>query len=131
MIELHPHITAADIAYQLMKQEAKALETNELLDEIMYLLKIDLEDAQTRSTLYTSLNLDPRIVFLGKGLWGIRDWSAAAITAATSMPDLLPAEKSYQPKADDYLWDEEEDDTDDEQDILVPDEDPEKYGLNS
>jgi len=41
-------------------------------------------------------------------------------------PDLLPSEKHYQPKAEDYIWDDEAEDEDEEkeeeQEIIEPPE---------
>lgn len=116
MIEYKAHMTPADVAYQLMKEETRAMESRDLIEAVIQIMDLPADDPQVKSMVYTGINLDPRMVFLGKGIWGIRDWSPMAVAAATTMPDLLPGEKSYQPKPVDYLWDDEDDsDEDDEE----------------
>ncbi|MCL2497354.1 MAG: DNA-directed RNA polymerase subunit delta [Symbiobacteriaceae bacterium] len=116
-MNMQPHQTPAEIAYQFMKREAKAMQARDLIDTVIRYMGMDVEDIRVKAKVYTSINLDPRLAFLGKGIWGIRDWSPKAIEEATSMPDLLPGEGSYQPKAGDYqyLWDDEDADDDDEE----------------
>jgi len=110
-----------------MRNEARAMMARDLIDSVIRIMELDPEDSQVKAKVYTSINLDPRMAFLGKGIWGIRDWSPTAIEAATSIPDLLPGEGSYQPKAGDYLWDDDEADEDDEEEqAQTTEEDPEE-----
>ena len=131
MLVITTRTTPADVAYQLMKQEVRAMHARDLIEAVATALQWDKDDPATKAKVYTSINLDPRLAFLGKGVWGIRDWSATDTEAATAMPDLLPGEGSYQPKAGDYLWDDDEDDDEDEEEQQpASDEEPEEpiYG---
>jgi DNA-directed RNA polymerase subunit delta len=115
MITVPPHASPSDVAYLLMKQEHKAMNVLDLIDAVISLMNLDGSDANVKARVYTAFNLDPRLTFIGKGIWGIRDWSPGSMDNLASMPDLLPAEGSYQPKAGDYLWDDEEDDEEGEE----------------
>jgi len=130
-IEQTIHQTPADVAYALMRKEARAMLGRDLIDAVIKILEMDPEDSLVKARVYTSINLDPRLAFLGKGIWGIRDWSPTAIEAATSMPDLLPGEGSYQPKAGDYLWDDDEVDEDDEEEQIPAQEEEPEEAMNN
>ena len=124
------HMSPADVAYELMKAQTRAMAARDLVDNVIELMDLDREDPAVKAQVYTTINLDPRLVFLGKGIWGIRDWSPTAVAAATSMPDFLPREENYQPKPDDYLWDDEIDgdelDSEEEDTTASPDEEEEE-----
>ena len=107
VVVVGPHMSPADVAYELMKAQTRAMAARDLVDCVIELMTLDNEDPAVKALVYTGINLDPRLVYLGKGIWGIRDWSPTAVAAATSMPDFLPREENYQPKPDDYLWDDE------------------------
>ena len=121
--------TAGDVAYQLMKNEARAMPARDLIDSVIGIMGLDIEDTLTKARVYTSINLDPRLVFLGSGVWGIRDWSVTVSELAKreAMPDLLPGEASYQPKAHEYSRsreDEDDEDISEEESLVVGEEDP-------
>ncbi len=98
-----------------------AMAVKDLINRIIEIKGLNPEKrGQIMSKIYTAINLDHRFAYMGKGIWGLKEWSPKV--AAAAMPDILPGEKSYQPKPDDYLWDEEEEDEveEDEEGLLVP-----------
>jgi len=88
--------------------------SRELMAQVIAVKGISTADtARAMSRIYTALNLDSRFSFKGNGLWGLRDWKGEA--PKKHDPDLLPSEKHYQPKAEDYIWDDEADNDEDEE----------------
>jgi len=63
---------------------------------------------------------------MGKGIWGLKDWAPATLKAT---PHALPGDREYQPKHDDYIFDDEDnDEPDDESELLIPvDDDDEVF----
>ncbi len=107
------NISETDIAFQLL-QNGVTMTSRELMAQVIAIKGISTADtARAMSRIYTALNLDSRFSFKGDGLWGLRDWKGEA--PKKHDPDLLPSEKHYQPKAEDYIWDDEADDDEDEE----------------
>ncbi|MCE5197003.1 MAG: DNA-directed RNA polymerase subunit delta [Negativicutes bacterium] len=107
------NLSETDIAFQLL-QNGVTMTSRELMAQVIAVKGISTADtARAMSRIYTALNLDSRFSFKGNGLWGLRDWKGEA--PKKHDPDLLPSEKHYQPKAEDYIWDDEADNDEDEE----------------
>lgn len=104
-----------EIAYQLLLNQPK-MSIKDLVKQIMEIKGIASTDqAKVMARIYTSLTQDTRFSFKGEGQWGLRDWKGEM--PVKSEPSLLPSEKHYQPKAQDYIWDDEAEDEDDEEEL--------------
>lgn len=116
-------LSEADVAYQILRQRKEPLHYRELITATLENMGQDSAISGTRlAQIHTEINLDNRFDFLGKGMWGLQIWAAKPITRDDA--DELN-ERRYQPKASDYIWDEDEleDDEDDEEGCLIADED--------
>jgi len=115
MIGKNPNknLNETDIAFQLL-QSGITMTSRELMAQVIAIKGISTADTpRAMSRIYTVLNLDSRFSFKGNGLWGLRDWKGEV--PKKHDPDLLPSEKHYQPKAEDYIWDDEANDDEDEE----------------
>ena len=115
MIGKNPNknLNETDIAFQLL-QSGITMSSRELMAQVIAIKGISTADTpRAMSRIYTALNLDSRFSFKGEGLWGLRDWKGEA--PKKHDPDSLPSEKHYQPKAEDYIWDDEANDDEDEE----------------
>lgn len=107
------NLSETDIAFQLL-QNGITMTSRELMAQVIAAKGISTADTpRAMARIYTALNLDSRFSFKGDGLWGLRDWKGEA--PKKHDPDLLPSEKHYQPKAEDYIWDDEADEDVDEE----------------
>lgn len=113
-------MSEAEVAYLLLRNASMAMAAKDLINRIIEVKGLNPEKrGQIMSRIYTAINLDHRFIYMGKGIWGLKEWSPKV--AAAAMPDILPGEKNYQPKPDDYLWDEEEEEVEEDEDgLLVP-----------
>ena len=114
-------LSETDIAYQILREHKAPMHYRELIIAVLDRMGQDTAISGSRlAQIHTEINLDSRFDFLGKGMWGLQAW---APKPANRSVNAGPNERSYQPKAADYLWDEEEDkDLDDEEDCLIPDD---------
>lgn len=110
-----------DIAYEVLKQRKSPMHYKELIGAVLEQMGLDPTNPGNRLVqIHTEINLDSRFAFLGKGLWGLTAWSPKQNRPVAAADG--PKERSYQPKPSDYLWEEDSEDQDDEEDLLVPDD---------
>ena len=119
-------LSETDVAYQILRERKEPIHYRELITAVLERMGQDTAISGTKlAQIHTEINLDSRFDFLGKGLWGLQAW---APKPASKLGSDGPNERSYQPKAADYLWDEEADEDleEDEDECLVPDEEEEE-----
>lgn len=105
-------LSETDIAYQILREHKAPLHYRELITAVLEQMGEGSAISGSRlAQIHTEINLDSRFDFLGKGMWGLQAW---APKTASRVSTGEPNESSYQPKAIDYLWDEEEEDLDDD-----------------
>jgi len=111
-----------DIALRLLRTRRQAIHYKELIEAVLLERSDVAPSSEQMAYILTQINLDARFVHMGKGIWGLRDWAPAN---HRSTPLVIPGD--YQPKAGDYIFDEEQDDDlDDESELIVllePEED--------
>ena len=111
------NLKETEIAYQLLLVNQK-MTIKELAGEIIATKALSMGDLpKIMARVHTALTKDTRFAFKGEGQWGLRDWKG-------EMPvqnefSLLPSERHYQPKAQDYIWDEDEEDEDEEEELTT------------
>lgn len=122
-----PRETVAEIALRLLRERRQTMHYKDLVHYILSERnESDKATPELIAHVLTQVNLDARFIHMGKGIWGLRDWAPATLKA---IPHVLPGEREYQPKHDDYIFEEEDvDEPDDESELLVPvDEDEEAF----
>lgn len=105
-----------DTALRLLRERRQATHYKELIQSVIAERGTAAANPAEMAHILTQINLDARFIHMGKGIWGLRDWAPAN---HKTTPLVIPGD--YLPKADDYIFDEEQaDDLDDESELLVP-----------
>lgn len=111
-----------DLAVEVLRARQTPMHYRELIAQVLERMGERPENPGARlAQIHTEINLDSRFVFIGKGMWGLASWSPK--TNRLSAP--VPNERNYQPKAADYVWEEDQEEEDDESECLVPADDEE------
>lgn len=65
-----------DIAYQILKESGEAIYFRELINQVLAIKARPVHSvAHAISEIHTQINMDSRFSHLGKGMWGLADWS--------------------------------------------------------
>lgn len=63
-----------DIAYRILKSKGEPVYFRDLIGQVLSVTSIHGNDlGHQMSAVHTELNLDNRFVFLGKGMWALRE----------------------------------------------------------
>ncbi|MBS3950814.1 MAG: DNA-directed RNA polymerase subunit delta [Peptococcaceae bacterium] len=122
-----PRETIAEIGLRLLRERRQTVHYKDFVDFILRERnEIDKATPEIIAHVLTQINLDARFIHMGKGVWGLKDWAPATLKATLHV---LPGDREYQPKHEDYIFDEEDTDSpDDESELLVPvDDDEEEF----
>jgi len=78
---INPSLSEVDIIYQVLKGSAdhQGKKLKELLQAVFQIKGWSMDDHQKMAAIHTQLILDNRIVNLGQGLWGLKEWSQAKV----------------------------------------------------
>ncbi|HHW98657.1 MAG TPA: DNA-directed RNA polymerase subunit delta [Firmicutes bacterium] len=114
-------LSVTDVAYQILREHKAPMHYRELIIAALERMGEDTAIPGARlAQIHTEINLDSRFDFLGKGMWGLQAWTSKSASKDTGDG---PSERRYQPKAADYMWDEEEEEElEDEEDGFIPDD---------
>ncbi|HHY96147.1 MAG TPA: DNA-directed RNA polymerase subunit delta [Firmicutes bacterium] len=85
--------TAADIACDLLRAQQRPLHFRELCEAILRRRVEEGYEPVHLARIYTDLNLDHRLVFLGDGSWGLREWHHQRVTRSLPAHSARPARK--------------------------------------
>ncbi|QGG47076.1 DNA-directed RNA polymerase subunit delta [Heliorestis convoluta] len=79
--ELGRRFSEAEQLVQVLREKGEALHFRELIAEVLKKKGHEdpSNDVRAVARLYTQMNLDMRFVFLGDGLWGLRNWSEKGV----------------------------------------------------
>lgn len=115
-------VTEPDVAYQILREQKAPMHYRDLIAAVLERMGQDTAISGSRlAQIHTEINLDSRFDFLGKGMWGLQAWAPKPAARRSGADG--PNERSYQPKAADYLWDEEEpEDIEEDEDGFIPDD---------
>ena len=102
--------TEADIAYEILTDQAGPLHYRQLTEEVLRRLEISQEASRIAAVL-TQINLDTRFSFLGNGEWGLKTWETAQTAKRTPA---AAANKAAAEEEDELELDMEEDSAEEE-----------------
>ncbi|HEX3031436.1 MAG TPA: DNA-directed RNA polymerase subunit delta, partial [Bacillota bacterium] len=72
-------MSVADIAYRILKSKGEPVYFRDLIGQVLSVKSIQGSDlGHQMSAVHTELNLDNRFVFLGKGMWALRELNLGA-----------------------------------------------------
>lgn len=76
---VNPKMTVADIAYRILKLKGEPVYFRDLISEVLSIKPVHGVDlGHQMASVHTELNLDNRFVFLGGGMWSLREINAPA-----------------------------------------------------
>ncbi|GGM32814.1 hypothetical protein GCM10011351_18560 [Paraliobacillus quinghaiensis] len=68
-------LSMINLATMILEKENKAMPYQEIYDQVVTLKNYnDVEKQEFLAQFYTDLNIDGRLLSIGSGLWGLRDW---------------------------------------------------------
>lgn len=80
----------ADAAYEILVSAGHAMNYRELCEAVLARFPMpQFEKARALAAVYTDINLDMRLVYMGDGNWGLREWAPAAATRSTPLTTKL------------------------------------------
>lgn len=75
-MELNAKMSEVDLAYGILYNSGKPLYYKELIEKILDIRPVEGKDVgHIMAAVHTEINLDYRFVHLGKGIWGLKEWS--------------------------------------------------------
>lgn len=119
--------SAADLAYDALKQHGEAMHYKDLIQVILASNEFAAEDVgRLKAQIHTEINLDSRFDHQGGGQWALREWSyrgGKVITIKTDRPAARPPSRTRLVLEDEFgagdaSDDATEDDADSEEDVL-------------
>lgn len=76
MTELIKQVSEVELAYQILQKIGKSMYFRELITEVLELKGRRIHSlAHAISEVHTQINMDSRFVHMGKGMWGLVEWS--------------------------------------------------------
>ncbi|MDI6823414.1 MAG: DNA-directed RNA polymerase subunit delta [Bacillota bacterium] len=85
--------STVDIACQVLREMGRPMHFRELCDEIMRRRQEAGSDNLHLARIYTDLNLDHRLTYLGEGNWGLREWQRQRISRSLATQLVRPVRK--------------------------------------
>jgi DNA-directed RNA polymerase subunit delta len=80
---INPKLSEADIAYQILKMDGQGKNFRELMQQVLTIKGIPAENPQLMASLHTQITLDNRFIFMGQGVWGLKEWSQSKVVRRT------------------------------------------------
>lgn len=74
-LQVDSHMSEADLAHAILKANGAPLYFLELFEEVMAIKSSPGKNREhIMAGIHTELNLDGRFFYVGKGVWGLREW---------------------------------------------------------
>lgn len=85
--------STGDIACEILRARNRPMHFRELCDEVLRRRQEAGYDTLHVARIYTDLNLDHRLTYLGEGNWGLREWQRQRITRSLASQFTRPVRK--------------------------------------
>jgi DNA-directed RNA polymerase delta subunit len=85
--------SAGDIACEVLRQHNRPMHFRELCEEVLRRRQEAGYDTLHLARIYTDLNLDHRLTYLGDGNWALREWQRQRITRSVASQPPRPIRK--------------------------------------
>ncbi|MFZ5768030.1 MAG: DNA-directed RNA polymerase subunit delta [Bacillota bacterium] len=85
--------STVEIACEALRERNRPMHFRELCDEIVRRRQEAGYDTLHVARIYTDLNLDHRLIYLGEGNWGLREWQRQRISRSLASQVLRPVRK--------------------------------------
>jgi len=76
MTEMMKQVSEVELAYKILQKTGKSMYFRDLITEVLELKGRRIHSlAHAISEVHTQINMDSRFVHMGKGMWGLVEWS--------------------------------------------------------
>lgn len=111
MLENIKQAAEVDIAYQILRQSGQAMYFRELINQVIDIKAKPIHSlSHAISEIHTQINMDSRFAHMGKGMWGLADWSpqnsrrsGADESSAAAVPTTRRRERLLEEIQQDYV----------------------------
>lgn len=75
-------VSEVELAYKILQKTGHSMYFRDLITEVLELKGRRIHSlAHAMSEVHTQINMDSRFVHMGKGMWGLMDWSPQQLSA--------------------------------------------------
>lgn len=86
MTEATKQVSEVELAYKILQKTGKAMYFRDLITEVLELKGKRIHSlAHAISEVHTKINMDSRFVHMGKGMWGLVEWSPQQLSGRSSI----------------------------------------------
>lgn len=85
MTEIINQVSEVELAYKILQKVGKAMYFRDLINEVLELKGRRIHSlAHAIAEVHTQINMDSRFVHMGKGMWGIVEWSPQQLSGRSA-----------------------------------------------
>jgi DNA-directed RNA polymerase subunit delta len=82
MTDMIKQVSEVELAYKILQKTGHSMYFRDLITEVLELKGRRIHSlAHAMSEVHTQINMDSRFVHMGKGMWGLLDWSPQQLSA--------------------------------------------------
>ncbi|SFL76851.1 DNA-directed RNA polymerase subunit delta [Pelosinus propionicus DSM 13327] len=82
MTDMMKQVSEVELAYKILQKTGHSMYFRELITEVLELKGRRIHSlAHAMSEVHTQINMDSRFVHMGKGMWGLVEWSPQQLSA--------------------------------------------------
>ena len=86
MTEIIKQVSDVELAYKLLQKTGKSMYFRELITEVLEMKGRRIHSlAHAISEVHTQINMDSRFVHMGKGMWGLVEWSPQQLSGRSAV----------------------------------------------
>lgn len=85
MTEVIKQVSDVELAYKILQKIGKAMYFRDLITEVLEMKGQRIHSlAHAIAEVHTQINMDSRFVHMGKGMWGIVEWSPQQLSGRSA-----------------------------------------------
>lgn len=85
MTEIIKQVSEVELAYKILQKIGKAMYFRELITEVLEMKGRRIHSlAHAIAEVHTQINMDSRFVHMGKGMWGLVEWSPQQLSGRSA-----------------------------------------------
>ena len=86
MTEMIKQVSDVELAYKILQKTNKSMYFRDLITEVLELKGRRIHSlAHAISEVHTQINMDSRFVHMGKGMWGLVEWSPQQLSGRSAV----------------------------------------------
>ncbi len=86
MTEIMKQVSDVELAYKLLQKTGKSMYFRDLITEVLEMKGCRIHSLpHAISEVHTKINMDSRFVHMGKGMWGLVEWSPQQLSGRSNV----------------------------------------------